>query len=270
MDEIFATDLAKSGKLTGKDGELTLSFPQPVTFNVIRLREDIRQGQRVDEFALDAWEAGQWREFYSATAIGSCRLAHLKPVTTDKVRLRVTKSSAPPVISEIALFNGPDLSKSVSPAAPTVAGISKKKWKLVSASYQATGGEATRAFDNNPGTLWHTHGPDGEHAGPQQIVIDLGKTETFTGFTYQPRSDGTTRGIVDQYAFYASVAAAVPAASDWGTPVSEGEFGNIKANPIEQIVKFTKPVSARYIKFVAKHSADGNHITAAEIGLIAK
>jgi alpha-L-fucosidase len=261
MDEIFATDLAQSAT---KDGT-TLTFQQPVTFNVIRLREDIRHGQHIEDFVVEAWQSGQWRPVYNATAIGSCRLAYLKSVTTDKIRVRVLSSSDTPIISEIALFNAPDLSKSVTAAVPSAPVLSKKNWKLVSASYQAPDGEATRAFDSNPGTLWHTHGPDGEHPGPQEVIIDLGKTETFTGFTYLPRQDNTTCGIVDQYAFYVSADG-----KDWGQPVSDGEFGNVKANPIEQIVPFAKPRTARFIKFVAKHSADGNHITVAEIGLLAK
>ena len=114
LDEIFAINIAQSAVRTGD----VLTFREPVTFNVIRLREDIRQGQRVDEFALDAWQDGQWREFYRATSIGSCRLAYVGPVVADKVRLRVTRSSDKPVISEIALFNGPDLGKFISAATP--------------------------------------------------------------------------------------------------------------------------------------------------------
>jgi alpha-L-fucosidase len=113
MDKIFETDVARSAKRTADGNEVTLTFEQPVTFNVVRLREDIRLGQRVDEFSLDAWTDGKWQEFYRATAIGSCRLALIQPVATDKVRLRVTKATNSPVISEIALFDSPDLSKSV-------------------------------------------------------------------------------------------------------------------------------------------------------------
>lgn len=86
--------------------ELTLDLRQPATFNVIRIREHLPLGQRIDSVALDAWRQGGWREIAQATSIGACRLIKTAaPVTAPKVRLRVTKSSASPAISEVALFN---------------------------------------------------------------------------------------------------------------------------------------------------------------------
>ena len=54
------------------------------------------------------------------------------------------------------------------------------------------------------------------------------------------------------------------------TRQAEGEFGNIKNNPILQTVTF-EPVYARYIRFVAKSQANGQqHVSIAEIGVITK
>ncbi len=88
--------------------ELVLTFSTPVTFNVIRLREFLPLGQRVDAFALDAWIDGRWQEFAAAEAIGSQRLLAVGCVTTGRVRLRITKAAACPAISELALFAMPD------------------------------------------------------------------------------------------------------------------------------------------------------------------
>ena len=127
------------------------------------------------------------------------------------------------------------------------------------------GGAARNAIDDDPKTLWHTQGPKGEQAPPQSIVIDLGKEQELGGFTCLPRSDDSTRGIVDQYEFYVSADG-----QTWGEPVAKGEFGNIKSNPIQQVVPFARPVKARFVKFVALHSADGNHVSVAELGLLPK
>jgi alpha-L-fucosidase len=70
---------------------------------------------------------------------------------------------------------------------------------------------------------------------------------------------------VSQYTFYVS-----QDGKQWGSPVAEGEFGNIKANPIQQKVPFTTPVKVRYFKFVALGSADGDCINVAELGLMDK
>ncbi len=91
------------------DGVLTaeavVSLHRPVTFNVIRLREYLRLGQRVDAFAIDRWESGAWESIAQGTSIGSCRLIRLeRDVTSGRVRLRITQSSACPALSELGLF----------------------------------------------------------------------------------------------------------------------------------------------------------------------
>src|SRR3954454_9252744 len=84
-----------------KDGQID----QPVTFNVIRLREDIRQGQRIDAVAIEKQVRDGWVEVASATSDGPRRLIRLaQPVQAAKLRARVTQSSAPPLLSEFALF----------------------------------------------------------------------------------------------------------------------------------------------------------------------
>lgn len=87
--------------------ELVLDLGRAVTFNVVRLREHLPLGQRVEAFALDAWQDGAWREFASGTSIGNCRLTRSQPVTTSKVRLRITQSPVCPAIAEVALFAEP-------------------------------------------------------------------------------------------------------------------------------------------------------------------
>ena len=50
---------------------------------------------------------------------------------------------------------------------------------------------------------------------------------------------------------------------EW-TTVSEGEFGNLRANPVEQIISF-EPQKARYIRFVSTAALDGTGSSAAEL-----
>ena len=90
-----------------KTPELTIDLGQQRTFNVVRLREYLPLGQRVEAFALDVWTDNKWQEFASGTSIGNCKLVRGKPVTTSKVRLRITQASVCPAISELALFAEP-------------------------------------------------------------------------------------------------------------------------------------------------------------------
>ena len=74
---------------------------------MVRLREYLPLGQKVEAFALDTWKDNNLQEFARRTGIGNCRLGRVKPVTTTKVRLRITQAPVCPVISELALFSEP-------------------------------------------------------------------------------------------------------------------------------------------------------------------
>lgn len=87
--------------------ELVLDLARESTFNVVRLREYLPLGQRVDAVALDAWKGSAWEEFAQATSIGHQRLIRTGPVTTSRVRLRVTQAAACPCIRELGLFREP-------------------------------------------------------------------------------------------------------------------------------------------------------------------
>ena len=84
--------------------ELVLDLGRPVTFDVVSLREHLPLGQRVEDWALDAWRDGAWREIAKGTAIGNRRLWRGDDVTTTRVRLRITKAPVCPAISELALY----------------------------------------------------------------------------------------------------------------------------------------------------------------------
>jgi alpha-L-fucosidase len=84
---------------------LEIALPTMRTFDVIRLSEDIRLGVRVDDYAVDVFDAKGWREVARHTSIGHERLIRLPaPVTASKVRLRILTAAASPVIGNFGLF----------------------------------------------------------------------------------------------------------------------------------------------------------------------
>ncbi|HVS93255.1 MAG TPA: alpha-L-fucosidase [Mucilaginibacter sp.] len=89
--------------------QLILDLHKVKSFNVIRLRENIKLGQRIDAVAVDAWQNGEWKEIATATSIGGNRLIRLpKTVETSKVRLRITKAPVCIALSDFGLFKEPD------------------------------------------------------------------------------------------------------------------------------------------------------------------
>lgn len=134
LDETFATDLAQGAKLTASNvrggssdfaaekvldsssdtywstddavtsAELMLDFERPVEARVVRLREHLPLGQRVEQFALDAWDGGFWRQLAEGQSLGSQRLIRLeKPVTTPRLRLRLSGPVCP-ALEEVGVF----------------------------------------------------------------------------------------------------------------------------------------------------------------------
>jgi alpha-L-fucosidase len=89
---------------------IALNLPEAVTFNMVRLREALDYGIRIDEFAVEIWQDGHWRTLEQHTCLGPRRLIRLNaPVTTRKVRLRIIKAAASPIVSEFGLYLLPEL-----------------------------------------------------------------------------------------------------------------------------------------------------------------
>jgi alpha-L-fucosidase len=91
-----------------KTPELVLDFGREVSFNVVRIREFLPLGQRIESFVFDRWEGDRWTEFASGTSIGNCRLLRVTKLNTSRLRLRVTGAAACPAISEVSLFAEPN------------------------------------------------------------------------------------------------------------------------------------------------------------------
>ncbi|WP_461452162.1 alpha-L-fucosidase [Mucilaginibacter sp.] len=88
-----------------KTAELVVNMHSDKIFNIIRLREDIKLGQRIDSVAIDAWQSGQWKQIATATSIGANRLIRLpQNVTASKIRLRIVKSEACIALSDFGLY----------------------------------------------------------------------------------------------------------------------------------------------------------------------
>lgn len=101
---------------------LTLRLPKEETFDVLSLQEAVdHRGQRIESFAIDIWNGSAWAAAENLpsdelTTVGHRRLIRLRsPVTTDKVRIRITGSRMEPTLAEMGLFK-----QSVYGLSPTI------------------------------------------------------------------------------------------------------------------------------------------------------
>ncbi len=119
--------------------ELILELKGERTFNLIRMREDIRLGLRVEGVAVDAFVGGTWQEIAKTESVGSCHLWRVPATTTGKVRIRVTKSPVCPALSDFGLFLEPGFSPWIPPIGGDAKAALKSKWKTPPVSREAKG-----------------------------------------------------------------------------------------------------------------------------------
>ena len=87
-----------------KSAVLEFALPIKQTFDVALLQENIRVGQRIEGFTLEAWDGKDWIPFAQGTTIGYKRLLRFPETTADKVRLTIIKSRTNPTLSAFGLF----------------------------------------------------------------------------------------------------------------------------------------------------------------------
>jgi alpha-L-fucosidase len=134
--------------------------------------------------------------------------------------------------------------------------ISKKNWKIVGINDE----KDAAILDGNTLTVWHQR----DKKMPIDLVIDLGGKYNVCGFKYLPDQDRWSSGIITNYQFYVSVDN-----KEWNL-VDQGEFPNIKNNPLLQVKNFL-PVMARYIKLRALKNTAGDDVAGyAEVDVITK
>ncbi len=136
--------------------------------------------------------------------------------------------------------------------------IPRDKWKIIFVSSEETKAEsrlAKNVLDGDLETFWHSNYSDGvKH--PHELIIDMGEKHNVSGFSYVPRQDGNTSGILETFHLYLS-----NDTNKWGAPVAGGWIAQ------QADVGFA-PAEARFVKLVSRSSYKKSpHITIAEFNL---
>ena len=159
---------------------------------------------------------------------------------------KFARLSSPP-----SIWTGPD-------AVPT------SQWKVLSVSSQETQGEkaeASRVFDGDPKTFWHTQWQSKAAPYPHELVIDLGVKTEAIGFRLLPRQTGPQNGKPNHIQVYFT-----NQVGSWGNPVVATSVPNAP-NLFQQSFP---AVSARYLRLVVTdgYRSPEPFLAIAELGLI--
>jgi alpha-L-fucosidase len=163
IERRFSRPVAEVKDQRGAGVELAL--PRPTLINHIVLMEDYREGERIREYVVEGLSDGQWKELSQGTSVGRRKIDRFRPAQVGRVRLRVTRFAAEPIIRCLAAFHVEGVSAgSLTTGRPTTASA------FHSAPYVAP-----MATDDDPQTRWGC--PDGTTAC--WLEVDLGAPTAF-------------------------------------------------------------------------------------------
>ena len=225
IHEVFKTDLAANAKKHTKNNETIIDFGKPTAFNRFVAEEDIRYGQRVKKFSLEAEINGKWQPLKDAlveqgdglTTIGHRRIICFPTVNATRLRLTILDAKCQPVIKRTSVYLAPELTADIP--------------------------DSGEKRSSNLHFFFRS---------PKQMMIDWDTEQTITAFRYLPPQN-TKEGMVTHYSLWAS--------NEWSnwTKVASGEFSNIVNNPIWQTIKFPS-VKARILRLDAESLAEGERM----------
>ena len=226
----------------------------------------------------------------STTTVGYKRIVRFHTVKADKIRIHFTNARGPLCINNVEAFHAPalvtepiisrngsdkvtieagdqgsDIYYTTDGTEPTIKSarysepfaFSKKGTvKAIShdASFNKKSPVSSIRFDI-PASTYMLVNPKDEKAsvmldgngytayylpeGKQQLELELKEEALISGFTYVPNQNRDASGHISNYQLYVN-----------NIKVAEGEFSNIKHNPIAQEIRF-KPTKGKLIRLVA-------------------
>ncbi len=121
----FGKSLAET---SGKGDTVELDLKKPTSIEHVITMEQILEGERVREYVIEGLAGDAWKELCKGTAIGHKRIDQFAPVEVSKVRLRVVKSSAEPLIRRLAAF-APSTGGAKAQEAPQAGDAPVKVWQ---------------------------------------------------------------------------------------------------------------------------------------------
>ncbi|WP_051775507.1 alpha-L-fucosidase [Paenibacillus tyrfis] len=97
----FGKSLAE---VQGIEGIAELVLDEPMELDHAVLMEDIRYGEHIREYSLEAMLDGRWIELVRGSAVGHKKIDRFAPVRTDRIRLNVLDSAAVPKIRSMSVY----------------------------------------------------------------------------------------------------------------------------------------------------------------------
>jgi alpha-L-fucosidase len=179
IDDNFGWPLATIEKVSGSEVIFPLGAIRAI--NCVDIWEDYRYGHRIREYQVDAWVDNRWRLVAEGTAVGRRKMDIFDEVTTDKLRIRVTKQVGTPLFRQaVAHKVTPALAASLAQRPSLVRQASVTASSIFSDPYAAK-----YIIDGNKGTRWGSANED----KLAWLEFDLQRPRRFAGMTASELAD---------------------------------------------------------------------------------
>ena len=105
VDRELPEDLARGARTVTSQGTVTVDLGAVRAVDRVRLAEDIRHGQQIEGFVVEAYLDGAWRQVVTAGTVGASRILLLPTaVRARRWRLRVTAARSAVHVAEFGLY----------------------------------------------------------------------------------------------------------------------------------------------------------------------
>ena len=273
-------------------GTISFTFDKPMKMNRVVLQEYIPLGQRVKDFYMEGELNGKWfriNAFDTLSTIGYKRIVRFNTVELDKLIIYFEESRGPLCINNIEaycapilltepsisrnyenivtiessdndaevyytidgtepdenslryerpfIYNNKGVVKAIAydPISKKTSDVAMKELDLPKEYYKTSSN--SRIFDGNLNSLVYLN-------INEPITIVFNEKQNISGFRYTPNQARDASGHIVDYELYVD-----------GKLIMKSSFGNIKNNPIEQVVRF-ESVKGKEVKFVPMSNTD--------------
>lgn len=84
--------------------EVILRWPTAQAVRRVVLKEQILKSQRIEHFAIDAWQNGHWQPVAENTVVGYKRIVFLGKVETSALRIRILDARVAPTLKFLGVY----------------------------------------------------------------------------------------------------------------------------------------------------------------------
>ena len=103
LDRVYGRDLAAGATVVTAGRTTTLRLPALASFDRVVVQEDIRGGQHIAGFVVEAEIAGQWRRIATGSTVGHKRILPIPLTNATAVRVAVLDAHGSSRISRVSL-----------------------------------------------------------------------------------------------------------------------------------------------------------------------